>query len=321
MPNVHVILPSKPRVLSEKDNSGVYEIENLYPGYGYTLGNSLRRIILSSLPGAAITSVKISGVSHEFSTIEGVKEDVITILLNLKKLRFRMTTDEPQKAHIKVSKIGKITASDIDVPGQIEIVDKSLPVAEITAKGVTLEMELTIERGIGYAPRESLHKEKNEIGSIALDATFTSIRRVNYEVENMRVGDRTDFNRLRIMIETDGVMTPREALESAIAIMINQLRAIVGFQEESVAEEDGSSNDSTDSSTGGSKDMDGSKLKIDEVDLSSRAANALTRAGIRTLGGLSRKSTADLLEVEGLGAKALDEIRELLAKYDLKLKD
>ncbi|HEY4514889.1 MAG TPA: DNA-directed RNA polymerase subunit alpha [Candidatus Paceibacterota bacterium] len=316
MPNVHVILPSKPRVLSEKDNTGIYEIENLYPGYGYTLGNSLRRIILSSLPGAAITSVKIADVSHEFSTIAGVKEDVITILLNLKKLKFRMSTDEPQRAHIKISKVGKITALDIITSGQVEVVDKNLSIAEITEKGTTLEMELTIERGIGYAPRENLHKDKIEIGSIALDATFTSIRRVNYEVENMRVGDRTDFNRLRLVIETDGVMTPREALESSIAIMINQLRAIVGFQEETMAESDGST-DSTDSDNV----KDGTKLKIEEMDLSSRTANALTRAGIRTLGGISRKSMEDLLAVEGLGAKALEEIAELLKKHSLKLKD
>ncbi len=182
MPNTNVILPSKPRVISEKENNGVYEIENLYPGYGYTLGNSLRRIILSSLPGAAITAVKIEGVSHEFSTIEGVKEDVISILLNLKKVKFRMSTDEPQKARIKVSGVKEVTTKDLQLPGQVEVVDDQMVIAHITGKGVTLDLEVTIERGIGYAAKEVLHRDKVEIGVIALDATFTSIKRVNYEV-------------------------------------------------------------------------------------------------------------------------------------------
>ena len=320
MSNINIILPSKPRILSEKENTGVYEIENLYPGYGYTLGNSLRRIVLSSLPGGAITSVKIDGVQHEFSTIEGVKEDVITILLNLKKIRFRMNTDEPQRASIKVTGPKAIAASDIETPGQVEVVDKKLHIAHITGKGKSLDIEMTLEKGIGYAPREVLHKDKVEIGAIALDATFTSVKRVNYEVENMRVGDRTDFNRLRIYIETDGVMSPREALEMSINIMINQLRAIVGFQEETLMDAVnhdafGSSSESTEAG------KEGSKMKIEDLDLSSRAANALTRAGIRTVGGLVRKSTEDLLSVEGLGEKALEEIREALSKHGLSLKD
>jgi|SRR3989344_3042037 len=318
MPNINVILPSKPRILSEKDNTGIYEIENLYPGYGYTLGNSLRRIILSSLPGGAITSVKIEGVQHEFSTIEGVKEDVITILLNIKKLRFRMHTDEPQIIKLKVSGPKKVTGADLDMPGQVEIVDRKLPIADITAKGVNLEIEMTVERGIGYAPKESLHREKIEIGAIALDATFTSVRRVNYEVENMRVGDRTDFNRLRINIETDGVMTPKEALESSINIMINQLRAIVGFQEEPRLEIGDGFMDSTEIET--SENREAGKMKIEELNLSTRTTNALTRGGIRTVGGLSRKSEEDVLGLEGLGQRALDEIKDALAKINLSLK-
>ncbi|HEY9582910.1 MAG TPA: DNA-directed RNA polymerase subunit alpha [Candidatus Paceibacterota bacterium] len=317
MPNIHVILPSKPKVLSEKDNTGVYEIENLYPGYGYTLGNSLRRIILSSLPGGAITSVKIDGVSHEFSTIAGVKEDVITILLNLKKVRFRMSTDEPQKARIHISGIKEVSATNIETSGQVEVVNTKQHIAEITDKGVTFDVEMIIEKGIGYTPKEILHKDKVEIGSIALDATFTSIKRVNYEVENMRVGDRTDFNRLRIYIETDGVTTPREALETSISIMINQLRAIVGFQEESLDKDTSEHGDNLDNSVAG---KEASKMKIEELELSSRTANALTRGGIRTVGGLSRKSGEDLLAIEGLGTKALDEIRDALVKYGLNLK-
>ncbi|HEY4482747.1 MAG TPA: DNA-directed RNA polymerase subunit alpha [Candidatus Paceibacterota bacterium] len=316
MPNINVILPSKPRVLKEEDNSGIYEIENLYPGYGYTLGNSLRRIILSSLPGAAITSIKIDGVSHEFSTIEGVKEDVITILLNLKKVRFRMTTDEPQKAHLKVTGPKEAKSGDIILPGQVELVDPTISIAHITSKGTTLDIEMTVERGIGYAPKEVLQRERVEIGAIAMDAIFTSIRRVNYEVENMRVGDRTDFNRLRFFVETDGVMSPREALETAIKIMINQLKAVVGFQEEPLEE----ASEQSSSGEGGSESKDGSKMKIEELGLSARVTNALTRSGIRSVGGLTRKSEGDLAEVEGMGAKGITEIKDALDKIGLKLK-
>ena len=316
MPNINVILPSKPRIISENDNTGIYEIENLYPGYGYTLGNALRRIILSSIPGATITSVKIEGIEHEFSTIEGVKEDVIEIILNLKKLRFRLLTDEPQKVYLKASGQGNITASDISMPGQVEIVDKKAHIATITAKGVKLNIELTIERGIGYAPKEMIHREKMEIGSIALDATFTSVRRVNYEVENMRVGDRTDFNRLRLVIETDGIMTPHEILQTAISIMINQLRAIIGFQEESSISE----NELAEEKIGSLDLSDNLKAKVEDVGLSTRTSNALIRAGIKTIGGLTRKSEAELLSFEGLGAKAIEEINGLLNGKGLNLK-
>ena len=285
MPNTNVILPSKPKVISESEKIGVYEIENLYPGYGYTLGNSLRRIIISSLPGAAITAVKIEGVAHEFSTIAGIKEDVITMLLNLKKIHFRTDIDEPQKARLKVSGIKEVTAGDIAVPGQLEIVDKKQIIAHLTSKNAELDIEMTIERGIGYAPKEVLHRDKTEIGVITLDAAFTAIKRVHYEVENMRVGDRTDFNRLRITIETDGLLSPRQALERSIEIMMNQLRAIVGFQEENYTQTE-------QSGTVSAKNVnakDSTKLKIEELGLPTRLENALNKAGIKSLSGLIRK--------------------------------
>src|SRR3989344_8510208 len=192
-----IVLPSRPKIISEEDNRGTYEIDGLYPGYGHTLGNSLRRIIYSSLPGAAITSVKINGVPHEFSTIEGVKEDVVAILLNLKKIRFKIISDETQTATLKVKGVKSVIASDITLPGQVEVLNPEQHVADITSKSTTLEIDMVIEKGLGYVPKEVLRKEKVDIGTIALDATFTPVRRANYEVENMRVGDRTDFNRLR----------------------------------------------------------------------------------------------------------------------------
>ncbi|MBI5816834.1 MAG: DNA-directed RNA polymerase subunit alpha [Candidatus Yonathbacteria bacterium] len=320
MPDYNVLLPSKPRIISEDAISGVYEIDGLYPGYGHTLGNSLRRIILSSLPGAAITSVKISGVSHEFSTIQGVKEDVITILLHLKKVRFKMLTDEPQTVTLSVKGVKGVTAADIKVPGQVEVLSKDAPIATITDKGTTLDIEMRIEKGLGYIPKDVHQKEKVDVGTIAVDAIFTPIRRVNYEVENMRVGDRTDHNRLKVSIETDGTLTPREALEKSIEIMINQLKSIVGFKEEEY-----SSNERDMNAEGETKGAEGegeiSKMKVESLDLSTRTANALATANIRTVGGLARKKEEDLLELEGLGEKGIQEIRRALGNLGLVLKD
>lgn len=322
-----VALPSKPRIVSEKEFSGTYEIDGLYPGYGHTLGNSLRRIILSSLPGAAITSVKIDGVSHEFSTIEGVKEDVITILLNLKRIRLSMATDEPQVLTLTSKGPGVITAGSIKVPGQVTVLNPDQYVAEVTKKGIELSIEMTVEMGLGYVPREVLQEEKVSIGTIALDATFTPIRRVNYEVENMRVGGRTDFNRLRIFIETDGTLTAREALERSIEIMIHQLKAVIGFKEEEVQVAPVlTAPNRDDADRGGDArglegaDAEAMKTRIDTLNLSARTVNALSTAGIRTVGGLARKKEEDILAIEGLGVKGLQEIRRALSNFGITLK-
>lgn len=207
----NVILPSKPRIVKEDVAHGVYEIDGLYPGYGHTLGNSLRRIILSSLPGAAITSLKIAGVAHEFSVIDGVKEDAISLILNLKKVRFAVTSGEKVTAHLKVTGPMIVTAKDIECPGQVTIANPDQYICEITSK-IKLDVEISVERGMGYVSKEVIQKEKVDIGTIAVDAAFAPIRRVSYEVEDMRVGDKTNHNRLRISIETDGTITPREAL-------------------------------------------------------------------------------------------------------------
>lgn len=325
----NIIFPSKPKVISEKDFTGIYEILGLYPGYGHTLGNSLRRIILSSLPGTAITSVKIDGVSHEFSTIKGVKEDVILILLNLKKVHFKLLTDEPQEATLRVKEPKIITAGDIEVPGQVETLNKKQYIAEITGKNTLLDIIINIERGLGYVRKEVLQKDKVEIGTIALDAIFTPIRRVNYEVENMRVGERTDYNKLKIYIETDGTLTPREALEHSITIMIQQLQAIVGFQKEEkeevletkrreeiprVSEQEEIITQKTE------EDKEVLKTRVDTLGFSTRTTNALDKANIRTIGGLARKSEEDLLTLEGLGGKGIQEIKRALGNFGITLK-
>lgn len=322
----NVALPSKPRIVSEEKNSASFEIDGLFPGYGHTLGNSLRRIILSSLTGAAITSVKIDDVAHEFSTIDGVQEDVITILLNLKRVRFLMTGDETQVLTLSSKGIGAVTAKDIKVTGQVEVLNPEQHIVELTSKNASLSMEITLEKGLGYVPRELRDESKAEIGTIQLDATFTPIRRVNYEVENMRVGDRTDFNRLRIFIETDGAITPRQALERSIEIMIHQLKAIVGFKEsveEEVVEVLPVSFEKSDAGTQKPKeqvDTEVLKTRIESLKLSTRTISALDQANIRTVGGLARKREEDVLAIEGLGLKGLQEIKRALSEFGITLR-
>ncbi len=319
-----VILPSKPKIVREEGMNGVYEIDGLYPGYGHTLGNSLRRIILSSLPGSAITKVKISGVEHEFSAIEGVKEDVIAILLNIKKLRIRITGDEPVVLTLKVKGVKEISAKDIEVPGQAEILNPDLHIASLTDKSSSIDIEMTAEKGLGYVPKEILQKERVEIGAITLDAAFTPIRKANYEVENMRVGDRTDFNRIRLSIETDGTISPREALEQSIVLMIHQLKAIVGFKEEEapIAEKIGEGNVEKGSGKSDKIEMDSElmKTRVDSLGLSGRTTKALAAANVRTLGGLARKKESDIMDIDGLGAKGVQEIKKLLAEHGVTMK-
>ena len=321
-----IVLPSKPKAVSEDGNKSVYEINGFYPGYGFTIGNSLRRIILSSLPGAAITSIKIDGVEHEFSSIKGVKEDVVMIMINIKKLRVKILSSEPQIITIKAKGVKTVIAGDIEVPGQVEIINPELVIATLTDKDSELHIEMTVEKGLGFVTRDSLGKNKVDIGTIVLDANFTPIRRVSYEVENMRLGDRTDFNRLRIFIETDGSITPKESLEKSISIMIEQLKAITGFEEKDALSDENFPADDTENASeqvnGKSQKLDPEFLKtrIENLNLSVRTLNALSSANIRTIGGLARKKEKDILEVEGLGAKGVAEIKRVLADHGIILK-
>ena len=318
MSDYTIVLPSKPKIVSEVDFTGLYEIDGLYPGYGHTLGNSLRRIILSSLPGSAITAVKIAGIPHEFSVISGVKEDAITILLNLKKVRLNVISDESQTLTLKVKGVKEVTAGDIKLPGGIEILNPELVVATLTDKNAELDMEITAEKGLGFVSKEVLQKNRVDIGQITMDAIFTPVRRVSYEVENMRVGDRTDFNRLKIFIETDGTITPKEALEKSIETMISQLKAIIGFKEEDVVLSPIMSKDESVEKPG--VDDDSLKTRIETLNLSARTLNALSNANIRTVGGLARKKEKDILEIDGLGGKGLSEIKEVLGTFGITLK-
>lgn len=221
-----ISLPSQPKIIDKKSNWAKFEIEALYPGYGVTIGNSLRRVLLSSLPGAAITQVKIKGVPHEFTTIPGVLEDVIIIMLNLKQLRFRLHGLEPQVATLKIKGEKKVKGSDFEYPTQVELINKDCHIAALTSRSAELEMEIKIEKGIGYVAREERKKgaeksqEKLEIGAIPLDAIFTPVKKVSIRVENMRVGERTDFDRLFLEIETDGTVTPETVFYQASEILV-----------------------------------------------------------------------------------------------------
>ncbi|MFT5280825.1 MAG: DNA-directed RNA polymerase subunit alpha [Flavobacteriaceae bacterium] len=338
MQNTDILLPSKPKIVSEEGVSGVYEIENLYPGYGHTLGNSLRRIILSSLPGAAITALKIEGVDHEFVAKEGIKEDVIVMILNLRNVRFKLLTDEPQTVTLSVDTAKIVTAADIEISGQVEVLNKDQYICEVTKKGTKLNIEMTIEKGLGYVSKDAIAKERIDIGMIALDAVFTPIRRVSYEVENMRVGDKTNHNRLRIKIETDGSIEPRAALGRALEIMIDQLQAIFGYSgldeltlkgqdEKHIRPSASTEGENTTLESGESEeDTDGMtevmKTRVDSLNnLSTRTLNVLDSAGIRTVGGLAQKSKEDILNLEGMGDKGLQEIKRAVSEFGIVLKD
>jgi len=322
----NIVLPSELKAVKEEGNKGTYEIDGLYPGYGHTLGNSLRRIILSSLPGAAIIAVKIKGAAHEFTTLDGVKEDVINILLNLKQVRFQVTGEGVQTVTIKVTSKKEVTAADIETSGNIEVLNPEQYICEATGKD-GLEAEIMIDTGLGFVSKDKLNKDKVDTGVIFVDAVFTPIRKVNYEVENTRVGDRTDFNKLRINIETDGTLSPKEALEESMKIMLTQLKTMLSLSEQDyealtakieipvpVAElQEELAEDGVDVT-------DILKTRIDSVDFSTRTLNALTDANIRTLGGLVQKTESDLSALDGIGAKGIEEIKTILEDSGLALK-
>lgn len=216
--------------VSETNTEGVFEIEGLYSGYGLTVGNALRRVLLSSLPGAAITQYKIKGVNHEFSTLPNVLEDAVEIGLNLKKIRFRVHTDEPQLLTIKAKGEKQLTAADIETNSEVEVVTPDLVIATLTGKSTDFEMEIKVERGLGYVPVESRKFEKLPIGTLALDAFFSPVVKVNFTVENMRVGDRTDYNRLSLLVQTDGSIAPSAALRKSSNILKDHFEKVSAIE-------------------------------------------------------------------------------------------
>lgn len=207
------------KTVSEDARNGVFEIEGLFAGYGLTIGNALRRALLSSLPGAAATMIKVKGAAHEFTTLPGVKEDMVELSLNFKKLRFRMHTDEPQTLTLSVKGEKEVTGADIELNSEVELLNPQQVLANLTGKSAELSIEIRVERGLGYSTVELRKTEKLPIGAIALDAVFSPVTKVNYTIENMRVGDRTDYNRLRIEVETDSTVSPSAALKKGASIL------------------------------------------------------------------------------------------------------
>ncbi len=310
-----------PSISSEQvdENKGSFTIEPLDKGFGYTFGSSLRRVLLSSLSGAAITSVRIEGVSHEFSSIAGVKEDVTDIILNLKDLVVRMHTEaDAVEAPVVVTGPGDVTAADIDLPAGVEILNPDAPIATLEKK-TRLEMYVTIGRGRGYRPAEENKDDDQPIGVIPIDSIFSPIRRASYVVEAARVGQRTDFDKLTLELETDGSIEPSTALREASEILIKSLAIFSDPDrvEELTAREPVEFEAAVDApvATGGDSD-----ILIDELELSVRSFNCLKRAGIETIGELLQKSESELGAIPNFGQKSIDEVIENLSGRGYELR-
>lgn len=315
-------LPKTYKFTEEEGNKSVFVLEPCYPGYGVTIGNAIRRVLLSSLPGAAVTAVKIIGIDHEFSTIPNVKEDVVEIILNLKQLSIRSHSAQPVRVTLKAKGDKEITAAMIAKSDQIEIVKPDLHIATLDGKGAELEMELVVEQGRGYVPVEAREDEKQEIGMIAIDAIYTPVKNVNFSVENVRVGKMTNYDKLTLFITTNGTITGRDALDQAAKIVSEHFKLLMkdSFESvpqaavvtpESLAEEDqaapspiadGSSSDDEELA------MAGSENEILALNLSKRAYNALLKNSITTLEQLKKLTEEDLKNMRGLGDKSIVEI-------------
>jgi len=317
-------LPLTPKIVSEEGNRAVFGVEGLYPGYGHTIGNSLRRVLLSSLRGAVITSVKIEGVAHEFSTIEGVMEDAVEIILNLKQLRFRLYQEEPVVISLSVKGEREVVGGDFKLPSQVELINTDAHIATLSSKKSNFSIEATVEAGMGYISVEERTKEKVEIGNIALDAAFSPVRHANYEVENMRVGDRTDYNRLRLTVETDGSITPREAFSQAAGILVEQFSTLTKTVEDDSAktavQEEETVKDASVEEKIERGEEDTAKMKLDDLKISARTLNILKESGVKTVGGLSRKKESALRGLEGMGDKGMQEIKKALGNFGITLK-
>ncbi len=295
----------------ENEFYGRFVVEPLERGFGHTLGNALRRSLLSSLPGAAVTSLQIQGVQHEFSTVPGVKEDVTEIILNLKELSVRLFADVVKQVEIDVEGPCDVTAADIRVDSEIEVVNPELHIATLSA-GSRLSMRLNIERGHGYVSAERGKQSVEGIGSIPMDAIYTPVRKVNYNVEDTRVGNITDFDKLLLEVWTNGSVTPEEAIGMASKILVNQLGIFTRLTEQPVHLDEEEMDAGLLSKT--------SDMTIEELDLSVRAFNCIKRAGINTVADLVQKDQEDMMKVRNLGKKSLEEVEQKLGLMGLSLR-
>jgi DNA-directed RNA polymerase subunit alpha len=289
-------------------NSAEFVIEPLHVGYGNTLGNSLRRVLLSSIKGAAIVAFRVEGATHEFTTIPGVKEDVVDIMLNLKNVRLKVHTDQPVELRLEKKGAGVVTAGDIKTTADVEVVNPDQIIATIDDPKKSILMDLVAESGRGYRTIEDSSTERLHSDMIALDAVFSPVLRVRYKVDNTRVGQETNLDKLLLTIDTDGALTPREAFEEASAVLVNQYTALAGSTTVEAAP-----------ALGHSEADEASELNtpIEELNLTARTANALVNNDIRTVHDLVTLSEQDLRELKGFGSKALDEVKDKLAELEL----
>jgi len=309
-----------PKIVHEEveANRGVFEIEPLDRGFGYTFGNSLRRVLLSSLEGAAVTSVKFEGVAHEFTTLPGVREDVTDIILNFKNLICRLHGESPEiEVHLAKRGAGKVTAADIEAPAELEILNPDLELANLSDKG-KLEITITIGRGRGYVPAELNRGPEHTIGVIPVDSIFSPVRRVSYDVEAARVGQRTDYDKLRIDITTDGAVEPREALGQAAEILIRQLMIFTDPEKIEGLGDASASGDGAAAEPALAHGME--NFPIEELELGVRSYNCLKRVGIETIGDLVVKSETELGSIPNFGKKSIEEVKETLATHGLTLR-
>jgi DNA-directed RNA polymerase subunit alpha len=315
-------LPQSFKVKKIKENCASFEMEGMWPGYGTTLGNALRRVLLSSLEGAAVTEVRIAGVSHEFSVIPGVSEDALQILMNLKRLRFKCFSDEPQKVTLSVQGEKEVKGSDIVLNPQVELANPDLVIATINDKKVSLDMELQIEKGVGYVSQELIKNKKPEIGVIALDAIFTPIKSVNYKVENVRVGGRTDFDKLEVEVETDGTVDPESAFLQALDILLAHFQFVKENlkpeEKESPVEEPVQTKEKVEEKK--EKSAVAEDKELSELKISSRTLNVLAENKIKSVSGITSKTEEQISNLKGMGEKGIKEIRKALKKMDLDFK-
>ncbi|HEY5058339.1 MAG TPA: DNA-directed RNA polymerase subunit alpha [Gaiellaceae bacterium] len=310
-----------PKIVHEEadEHRGVFVIEPLDRGFGYTFGNSLRRVLLSSLEGAAVTSVKVEGTAHEFTTLPGVREDVTDIVLNLKNLVSKLHGDSPEvEVHIAVKGPGVVTAGDIEAPAELEILNPELEIANLADRG-RLEMTLTIGRGRGYMPAELNRGPQHTIGVIPIDSIFSPVRRVAYAVEAARVGQRTDYDKLTLDITTDGSVEPKEALGEAAEILIRQLAIFTDIERmEGFGEAAAVSGEGIGPEAALAHGME--NFPIEELELGVRSYNCLKRVGIETIGDLVMKTENELAAIPNFGKKSIEEVKETLAQHGLTLR-
>ena len=299
------------------DNQATFTVEPLHSGYGMTLGNSIRRVLLSSIAGAAVTAFKIEGASHEFTTLPGVKEDIVEITLNLKGIRFQVFSDEPQTISLTKKGSGKVTAKDIKTTADVEVVNPGHVIATLDGSSASINMDIVVEKGRGYRPVDESGSKKVIADMIAIDAVFSPVHRVRYKVENTRVGQMTDLDKLIITVETDGTITPREAFEESSAILVNQYTALAGQTRVEQSAPLGSEEHQSELGEGAdSGDSPALMTSIEDLNLSARTTNALVNNDIHTLKDLFSLSDMELKELKGFGSKALDEVKEKMSEME-----